>query len=130
MSDANVPNAAQRLEYEKHLKKWQTVLNLNDWRIKLGKRPARKGAMADILPQVPDRLANARLGDFGGEEINSQTLEATALHEILHVFFAPLIHVCLQPDTTLEIVNSVEHSLINTLESLLVPKPEDHDART
>lgn len=79
---------------------------------------------------LSDRMATARLGDFGGQQINDHALESTAVHELLHVFFATLIQACREPDTSQRVIETLEHSLITTLESLLVPKLDDQDADT
>ena len=102
---------------------WQTRLNLHDWRICRGAKPAR-GAMADMQIDIGARLAVWRIGkSWGMEPVTAQSLSATACHELLHVLladFAAAIETKASPD----VIESAEHRIINTLERLLAP-PND-----
>jgi hypothetical protein len=93
-------------------------LNLQDWRIEKGVKPAR-GAMASVECDSPARLAIYRLGDFGAEEITPSSLSHTALHETLHVFLYELIQAAQDPKATPEQLDSAEHRVINVLERVL-----------
>jgi hypothetical protein len=108
---------------------WQTKLNLNDWRIHQGSKPAR-GAMADMSIDVTSRLAVWRLGKhFGTELVTDQSLEATALHEVLHVLIADFA-LAVETKAADEVIESAEHRIINTLERLLVPPTKSQPATT
>lgn len=103
-----------------YIKKWQRLLNLDDWRIHKGRGHAR-GAMADMQIDAGARLATWRLGKhFGTEPVTEQTLEATAVHELLHVLLADL-ESAFEGKAAPEIVEAAGHRVINTLERLLVP---------
>jgi hypothetical protein len=102
--------------------KWQARLNLGDWRIERGIKPA-KGAMASVDFDEPARLATYRLGDFGAEPINAGSLEKTAIHELLHVFLHDLIAAAQDRSTTPEALEAAEHRVVNVLERLLADKP-------
>lgn len=115
----NRPSAEQAIEFDRYIREWQRVLNLGDWRIERGNKPAASGAMADVECEAAPHLAVYRLGNFGGEEITSDLLNRTALHECLHVFLFDLIAVVrdqLSTDSQLEIA---EHRVINVLERVL-----------
>jgi hypothetical protein len=78
--------------------------------------------MADIKIFVPDRLATWTIGaSWGGTEVNDESLESTALHELLHVLLAELIETAETTGHTQDQVWAAEHRIINTLTSLLLP---------
>lgn len=97
---------------------WQEVLNLQDWRIERGQKPA-KDAMASVEINETARLAIYRLGEFGAATINTQSLSMTALHECLHVFLHDLIATAQDRGATPEQLESSEHRVINVLEKVL-----------
>jgi hypothetical protein len=103
--------------------KWQAKLSLGDWRIERGRKPAPKGAMATVEFDEPARLVTYKLGDFGAEQVNAQSLEKTAIHELLHVFLHDLIATAQDRGTTPEAMEAAEHRCINVLERLLADKP-------
>lgn len=115
---ANKPTEQQAKEFDGYIRHWQSVLNLQDWRIERGARPA-KGAMACVECDAPPRLAIYRLGDFGSEPITSRSLSHTALHETLHVFLFELIATAQDQKATPEQLESAEHRVINVLERVL-----------
>jgi hypothetical protein len=102
--------------------KWQQRLSLGDWRIERGRKPA-KCAMASVEFDEPARLATYRLGDFGDEEITVQSLERTAIHELLHVFLHDLIAAAQDRAAPPEHLEAAEHRCINVMERLLAEKP-------
>lgn len=110
----NVPDSSQSAEFDGYVKKWQRVLNLQDWRIEKGQKASR--SMAEVTIQLPDRLAVYRIGNFGSETITPKSLEMTALHEVLHVFLAEIT----QGNLTGDALMSAEHRIVNTLEKLLM----------
>jgi len=65
------------------------------------------------------RLATYRLGDFGAEKITQESLDKTALHELLHVFLHDLITVAQDPKSSQDEVDMQEHRVVNLLENLL-----------
>jgi hypothetical protein len=103
--------------FDAYVLKWQQLLNLQDWRIERGGRPA-KNAMASVEFNPPARLAIYRLGDFGSEAITPESLENTVVHELLHVVLFDLIEVASGKSTEDE-VEAAEHKVINVLEKLL-----------
>lgn len=114
----NIPSADEALLFDQFVDKWQTELSLRDWRIERGNKPA-KNAMASVEFNHGARLAIYRLGDWGAEEITPQSLERTALHELLHILLHDLIDVASDPRTNDEQLESAEHRVINVLERVL-----------
>ncbi len=114
----NKPNEQQAKQFDEFVRLWQRVLNLQDWRIEKGIKPAR-GAMASVECDSPARLAIYRLGDFGAEEITPSSLSHTALHEVLHIFLYELISAAQDQKSTPEQLESAEHRVINVLERVL-----------
>jgi len=116
MSNIPTPNDAEL--FAKSVQKWQQVLSLGDWRIEKGMKPA-KAAMASVEFNDIARLATYRLGDFGAEKITPDSLDKTALHELLHVFLHDLITVAQDPKSSQDEIDMQEHRVVNLLENLL-----------
>ena len=114
----NKPNEQQAKQFDEFVRHWQQLLNLQDWRIEKGIKPAR-GAMASVECDSPARLAIYRLGDFGAEAITDSSLSHTALHEVLHIFLYELIAAAQDQKATPEQLESAEHRVINVLERVL-----------
>jgi len=64
-------------------------------------------------------LAVYRLGDFGAEKITPESIDKTALHEVLHIFLHDLMTVASDPKSSDEDIEMQEHRVINLLENLL-----------
>jgi hypothetical protein len=114
----NIPTPEQAELFAQSVKKWQQVLSLGDWRIEKGIKPA-KAAMASVEFTPAARLAVYRLGDFGAEKITPDSLDRTALHELLHIFLHDLMCVATDPKSSDEEIEMQEHRVINLLENLL-----------
>lgn len=114
----NIPTTEQVAIFAKSIDKWQQVLSLGDWRIEKGNKPAKE-AMASVEFNQAARLAVYRLGDFGAEKITPESLDKTALHELLHVFLHDLVMVSSDPKSSDEDIEMQEHRVINLLEKLL-----------
>lgn len=123
---ANVPTQQDAELFAQSVKKWQQVLSLGDWRIEKGLKPA-KGAMASVEFTDSARLAVYRLGDFGAEKITKESLDKTALHELLHIFLHDLMTVATDPKSSDDDIEMQEHRVINLLENLLT---KDSNGRT
>lgn len=120
------PNQDEAELFAKSIKKWQQVLSLGDWRIEKGTKPAKQ-AMASVEFNQTARLATYRLGDFGAEKITPESLDKTALHELLHIFLYDLMTVATDPKSSDEDIEMQEHRVINLLENLLT---KDSNGRT
>ena len=115
---ANIPTPQDAAYFAQSVKKWQQVLSLGDWRIEKGIKPA-KAAMASVEFNDTARLATYRLGDFGAEKITPESIDRTALHELLHIFLHDLMSVATDPKSSDEDIEMQEHRIINLLEHLL-----------
>jgi hypothetical protein len=114
----NIPTPEHAELFAQSVRKWQQVLSLGDWRIEKGIKPA-KAAMASVEFTPAARLAVYRLGDFGAEKITPESINQTALHELLHVFLHDLMTVAQDPKSSDEEIEMQEHRVINLLENLL-----------
>ena len=115
---SNIPTPEHAELFAQSVKKWQQVLSLGDWRIERGMKPA-KAAMASVEFTPAARLAVYRLGDFGAEKVTPESLDQTALHELLHVFLHDLMTVAQDPKSSQDEIEMQEHRVINLLEKLL-----------
>ena len=115
---SNIPTPEDAKLFAQSVKKWQQVLSLGDWRIEKGSKPA-KAAMASVEFNSSARLATYRLGDWGAERISPDSLDRTALHELLHIFLYDLLCVATDPKSSDEDREMQEHRIINLLEHLL-----------
>ena len=101
--------------------KWQSLLNLNDWRLIRSPKFA-KGACAEVSASAIDRTAVYKLGaNFGLEEISDRNLEATAIHELIHILLTEYRDLCLAKQSE-DAIMGAEHRIVQTLERLLTPK--------
>ena len=114
----NIPTTEDAQYFALCVKKWQEVLNLGDWRIEKGLKPAKQ-AMASVEFNEGARLAVYRLGDFGAEKITHESLDCTALHELLHVMLHDLLTAAQDPKSSQDDIDKQEHRVINLLERLL-----------
>jgi hypothetical protein len=112
----NLPTLADAKLFDDFVKKWQKRLNLSDWRIEFNDKETK--SMACVTYNAPARLAIYQLGSFHSEKITSESLEATALHELLHIFLYDLIEAA-NSKCTPEELEAAEHKCINVLEKLL-----------
>jgi hypothetical protein len=121
----NYPTPDDAMEFERYVKKWQVRLGLQDWRIVMSPKPA-KGSLAEMANwDWRQRQVTCRLGpDWKSTPVNSTTLEQTAVHELLHVLLYELIEYAKETRSSPDDLASVEHRVVNTLESILVPGGE------
>jgi hypothetical protein len=123
---SNIPTPEDAQIFAQSVRKWQQILSLGDWRIEKGSKPAKE-AMASVEFNQTARLATYRLGDFGAEKITPDSLDRTALHELLHIFLYDLLCVATDPKSSDEEIEMQEHRVINLLEQLL---SKDSNGRT
>ena len=114
----NIPTPEHAQLFAQSVRKWQQVLSLGDWRIEKGSKPAKQ-AMASVEFTPNARLAVYRIGDFGAEKITPESLDRTALHELLHIFLHDLMVVSQDPKSSQDEIEMQEHRVINLLENLL-----------
>jgi hypothetical protein len=114
----NKPTPENVAEFASFVAEYQTLLNLRDWRIEHSGKFASKGAMADVVISLEDRLAVWSMGrDWGNCPVTEKTLRKTALHEVLHIFLRSLMDACSSRDESA--IETLEHSVIVVLEKLL-----------
>ncbi len=107
------------------LRAWQAKLGLQDWRIVLSPIPAKKSMAEMDKWDWPQRQVTCRVGlDWKSTPVTEGTLEQTAVHELFHVLLYQLIEAARNPQTSDEDLRSIEHSIINKMERLLVPHGE------
>ena len=107
----NEVSADDLVTFDGFVQKWQRILNLSDWRIERGvRRP--KHNMAQVSFYDADMLAMYRVGtQFGSTPVNADSLERTAVHELLHIRLRKF---------KLDQSEANEHEIVNTLEKLLM----------
>jgi hypothetical protein len=119
---ANPVTQVGRDAFAMFVHKWQDALNMNDWRISPSSKPAAKANMAEVYKfDLEARLASYRIGeDFGGTPVTDNSVEETALHEVLHVFLHELIEFAKDPSAKPADINSAEHRVIQSLVKALM----------
>ena len=119
----NAPNPLtedDKRAFDGYVKVWQERLGLIDWRIERSKKSTKN--MSEVVIYHPNRLANYRIGDdFGATSVTPESLEATALHEVLHVLICELVN---QQAYGIDgaVLQSAEHRVVHVLEKLLMLK--------
>jgi len=105
-------------KFDKAMRKWAVLLNLQNWRIE--RVPGFSKAMAEVSVMYEDRLAAYRTGkSFGSTTpVTEYSLEQTAVHELLHVFFKDY-HEAVKSGND-DFIMAMEHSMITVLENLLL----------
>ena len=121
MKARNPVSPADALLFDSYMTKWQSILNLNDWRIERGAAAASRGAMASVEFNAPARLATYRLGDFGAEAVTPKSLQTTCVHELLHVVLYDLMDAVFNRHAP-EVIEAAEHKVINLFEKILLQK--------
>lgn len=118
-----------RAKFQVYLTKWQKLLNLGDWRINLSAVPCTKNMAEVYKSDLLSRSATIRLGTTFGPstEVTDYNLEATAVHELLHISNIPMLAKAREPDAEDDAVGTLEHAQINVLEILLL---QDNRSRT
>lgn len=107
----NEVSAKDCLAFDEYIKKWQGILSLNDWRIERSTRRPKKN-MAEVVFNDGAMLATYAIGqNFGSAEVTPDSLERTALHEVLHV--------CLRK-FRMDQSEANEHEIVNMFEKLLM----------
>lgn len=121
MEPENPLTDEDRGKFHHYMLMWQTLLNLNDWRIILLPEPASRNMAEVVKRDLSARLASYKIGkSFGpGIPVNDDSLEEVAIHETLHIALAPLIEAAKEHRTLPEDLEGLEHSFIHVLVPLL-----------
>lgn len=97
--------------FDSYVKKWQGILNLNVWRMERGTRRPKKW-LAEVVCNDEGMLATYLVGaSFHALPVTPETLESTALHEVLHVLLRKFKQ---------EQSEANEHEIVNMFEKLLM----------
>ena len=107
-----------RALFESHLRTWQKKLNLTDWRVEFLEEPVKRVSTADVEISYEHRLAKVRFTDCSRRQYTPEELEGFALHELLHVRLADLIHA-VRDEADEKMIEAAEHSVIVLLDKLL-----------
>jgi hypothetical protein len=120
-SKVHVVPPPAREAFKLYVKAWQEKLGLMDWRVHISEKHASKTTMAEVHDCDHEaRLATIRLGrDFGGTPVDEQSIEATALHELLHILMHEFKTLCQADRQDETAINSAEHRIIHTFEHIL-----------
>jgi hypothetical protein len=114
----NAPTQEQIDFFFKRVKHYQSLLNLNDWRIENSGKAAGRGCLADVGVSPEDQLAVISIGgDWATMPITEKTLDETAAHEVLHVFIRRLVDASASRDPAA--IAAAEHSVVVILEKIL-----------
>lgn len=114
--------------FEHYIDKWRTLLNLRNWRIMRSKKRELKNMAALLTVEHEHKLARYAVGmDFGVTTVNDESLESTALHELLHLLFRPMLDVAMNAGEHNDAVLEEEHSVIVVLEQLLLHAYKDRE---
>lgn len=113
----NPLNEDQKAEFDLYVMAWADRLGLHDWRFVRGRKTTPN--MAEVSIDHRARLATYRTGNFGSEPITSDSLESTALHEVLHVLLAEVKHGSAYGIEG-KALDSAEHRVVHVLERLLM----------
>lgn len=105
-----------------YIDQWQEKLGLTDWRVHVSGTPSKRFSAEVYKCEYEDRLATIRLGtDFGSALVTPETVEALAVHELMHVMLKELIVLCQDSNTPDDVIRSAEHRIINSITRLLAP---------
>lgn len=108
--------------FEKYVHKWQILFGLQDWRFYV-RYPGKGGNLGDTSIEIESRVATITLGtSFGDDPVNDFTLESLAVHELAHVWLAPLEAAFKSRNMGPEEQMAEEHRAVNLLEKLLMEK--------
>lgn len=119
---AKNPITAEHEElFDRYLRKWQVLLSLGDWRIVKSGKPAGRSHMAEVFVDHEARLVTYRIGgDFGETPVTPESLESTALHELLHVRNHEMLRLAYRDTHYSSDVQGAEHGAISVFEGLLM----------
>jgi hypothetical protein len=108
-------------KFDGYVRKWQTILNLSDWRIV--RKDGKTSNMAEVFGFDSEaRLCRYRLGRVWPkqEEPSDVNLESAAIHEILHVRFHDFGAACEEYGSASEQAGIAEHAIIIVMEKLFL----------
>lgn len=108
---------------QKLLKKWQKILHLRDWEIRVEFVPVKEmpniGQVGEVEWDLQCRAAEIRLvveEDYPTDTVSKTDVETTLVHELLHLHLAHLRTACEQGENYVlheeQAINALAKSLI------------------
>ncbi len=117
----NVVTEAHAEQFDEYIRKWQTLLNLRDWRIVRDPKRERQFMAVLLSVEHEHKLAKYRIGsDFRSQKVTPEALESTALHELLHLLLRPMLDTAMADGEHSNAVAEYEHAALIVLEGLLM----------
>lgn len=108
-------------EFERYVSHWRDVLNLRNWWVARAAVRDQANMASLISVEHEHRLARYKVGvDFLNTKVTPETLEKTALHEMIHLMLRPLIDEAIAQGEYNDAVLGYEHDVVNVLEDLLM----------
>lgn len=107
--------------FKQYGQEWQTKLGLNDWEIYF-KHDSAPDCYGQTYWNGNDRVATVILSKDGWDNLRPKTpesLKQVALHEVLHVLFAPYCIAAEKRFGSRDELESTEHSIIRHLQKII-----------
>lgn len=99
---------------------WCNYFGIKNWRIYYEHKKL-DDSYALTSPRYYDRLTVVTLGT---EDVDNNSMDRLALHEVLHLLISPLSGRATDRFTTEQELNTAEHEVIWTLESIILDKTD------
>jgi hypothetical protein len=119
--------AKQIAFFERSLLRWQQLIGVSDWEIRIICHP-NKNHMAETIARCGDRIADIHLNKKWHLEPTASALERVAAHEVFHILVADLAYIAQMRYTTEEDALQAEEALVVRLENFVrnhfIPHPE------
>lgn len=116
--ETNKPTEENCAFFKERVLFWQNHLKLDDWEVTV-QGTTKDEVLGQARIDLGGKSAVIFIGsDWGERKVTEEELDLTALHEVLHVFLAPLTLPMYEYFTS-KILDPAEHGLINKLTSLL-----------
>lgn len=113
----NLLTPEQHDAFDLYVRQWQERLGLQGWRVERSQKKTKN--MAEVAVDHKALLATYRVGQFGATVVSAESIESTALHELLHVLLYGLVNQ-VDIELTGQALEAEEHKVIHTLEKLLM----------
>jgi len=105
--------------FRRSLLRWQQLLGLSDWEIRLVCKPY-KDHMAETISRCENRIADVHLNSTWIIEPTASNIERVAAHEVFHVLVADLAYISQMRYTTEESALQAEEALVVRLENFVL----------
>jgi hypothetical protein len=121
MADQGYPVSDEdRAKLFEYTRKWQDLLSLHRWRITPSKQHTSAMAELNFSKDNSAKLVRLRVGKyFGAEPVTNESLEMTAIHELIHVLLYEFKETCKEDPYNETRQMEREHDIVHVLEKLL-----------